>query len=170
MNWDAIGAVGEILSAVGVIVSLLYLASQIRIQNSESRSRAFSEVSIQWNYLLGDIATNSELAELWGIGLTDYTKLDNVQKIQFYSQAARMFKMIEGFYLQRMNHKLSEETWSGLQNAITDTCRSEGIKFWWSYRRNWYGAQFQEFIDSCMLVEGDYTFVGDLRPNEQNDT
>jgi len=163
MNWDAIGAVGEILSAVGVIVSLLYLASQIRNQNSESRARAFSEVSLQWNYLLSDIAGNSGLAEIWYIGLSDHTKLDDVQKIRFYSQAARMFKMIEGFYLQRLNQKLSDETWSGLQNAVTDTCRAEGIKLWWSYRRNWYGIQFQEFIDSCMSVEGGYTFVGEIR-------
>ena len=33
MNWDAIGAIGEVLGAVGVIVTLIYLARQIR-QNS----------------------------------------------------------------------------------------------------------------------------------------
>ena len=30
MNWDAIGAVGEIIGAVVVIVTLLYVAKQIR--------------------------------------------------------------------------------------------------------------------------------------------
>ncbi len=30
MNWDAIGAVGEIVGAAGVILSLVYLAAQIR--------------------------------------------------------------------------------------------------------------------------------------------
>ena len=30
MNWEAIGAVGEIVGALGVISSLAYLASQIR--------------------------------------------------------------------------------------------------------------------------------------------
>ncbi len=33
MNWDAIGAVGEIAGAMAVIVTLVYLASQVR-QNS----------------------------------------------------------------------------------------------------------------------------------------
>ena len=33
MNWDAIGAIAELLGAVGVIASLVYLAGQIR-QNS----------------------------------------------------------------------------------------------------------------------------------------
>ncbi len=30
MNWDAIGAIAETLGAVGVIASLVYLATQIR--------------------------------------------------------------------------------------------------------------------------------------------
>ena len=34
MNWDAIGAVAELLGAIGVIASLAYLATQIR-QNRE---------------------------------------------------------------------------------------------------------------------------------------
>ena len=33
MNWEAIGAIGELLGALAVVVSLLYLAVQIR-QNS----------------------------------------------------------------------------------------------------------------------------------------
>ncbi|NQV69442.1 MAG: hypothetical protein HQ498_05390 [Pseudohongiella sp.] len=33
MNWDAIGAVGEIAGAIAVVVSLIYLASQIRQSN-----------------------------------------------------------------------------------------------------------------------------------------
>ncbi len=30
MNWDAIGAIAELLGAIGVIASLVYLAAQIR--------------------------------------------------------------------------------------------------------------------------------------------
>ena len=30
MNWDAIGAIAELLGAIGVIASLLYLARQMR--------------------------------------------------------------------------------------------------------------------------------------------
>ena len=33
MNWEAIGAVGEILGAAGVIVTLVYLARQIHVSN-----------------------------------------------------------------------------------------------------------------------------------------
>jgi hypothetical protein len=42
MNWDAIGAIAETLGAVGVIASLVYLATQIRRsrEQTEQNTRA----------------------------------------------------------------------------------------------------------------------------------
>ena len=37
MNWDAIGATGEVLGAVGVIVTLLYLSLQVKASTQASR-------------------------------------------------------------------------------------------------------------------------------------
>ena len=36
MNWDAIGAVGEIIGALAVVVTLAYLAVQIRASTRET--------------------------------------------------------------------------------------------------------------------------------------
>ena len=41
MNWDAIGAIAELLGAIGVIASLIYLATQVR-QNREQVSHMLS--------------------------------------------------------------------------------------------------------------------------------
>ena len=37
MNWDAIGAIGEALGAVGVIVTLLYLSLQVKASTLASK-------------------------------------------------------------------------------------------------------------------------------------
>ena len=39
VNWEAIGAVGEMLGALGVIVTLIYLATQIRQNTGAVRSQ-----------------------------------------------------------------------------------------------------------------------------------
>ena len=49
MNWDAIGAIGEVVSAVGVIGTLVYLAIQIRANTKESRLTATGEISREYN-------------------------------------------------------------------------------------------------------------------------
>jgi len=40
MNWEAIGAIGEVLGALGVIVTLVYLAFQIRQNTSALKLNA----------------------------------------------------------------------------------------------------------------------------------
>ena len=54
LNWDAIGAIAEIAGAFGVILTLIYLAIQLRqntkasqitaVQNSVENSARFSEL------------------------------------------------------------------------------------------------------------------------------
>jgi len=44
MNWEAIGAIGEILGAAGVILTLGYLAFQIRAGTKATKAAAFQAV------------------------------------------------------------------------------------------------------------------------------
>lgn len=49
MNWDAIGALAELLAAIGVIVSLVYLASQIRYSREQMRQNTKAiEAQVSW--------------------------------------------------------------------------------------------------------------------------
>jgi hypothetical protein len=49
INWDAIGAIGEIVGAAAVVVSLVYLAQQMRMSNKLARSEAFRIPNAQLN-------------------------------------------------------------------------------------------------------------------------
>ena len=49
MNWDAIGAVGELLGAVAVILTLVYLASQIRQNTATSLATTYSATTNGWH-------------------------------------------------------------------------------------------------------------------------
>ena len=52
MNWDALGASGEIIGAVAVSVTLYYLTIQIKIQNQEldkSNKRTRAQLAVEIN-------------------------------------------------------------------------------------------------------------------------
>ena len=171
MNWEAIGAVGEIASAIGVIASLIYLASQIRIQNSESQSRAISDIGTKWNTILGDLATNLELARTWKIGIGDIEALDEIQLVIFFTHTSRVFKVFEGFHQQWITKNLSDETWIGLDNGLIDVCQYPGIRAWWGRRSHWYSEEFQAHIGVCMGANRSANLYGELENQSvQNDT
>jgi len=71
VNWEAIGAIGEIAGALGVIVTLIYLAIQLRqntkashataVQSSMENSARFSEL----------IASDIEVRRTFWVGLSN---------------------------------------------------------------------------------------------------
>ena len=64
MNWEAMGATGEIVGAIAVVVTLLYLATQIRRSNELSRFNAAKEIMNQFNDLNRMVVVDSELRQL----------------------------------------------------------------------------------------------------------
>jgi hypothetical protein len=64
MNWDAIGAIGEIIGAVAVIATLIYLARQI--QQSNRIALAESEISLRNSFGIANqaIYSDAELAKI----------------------------------------------------------------------------------------------------------
>lgn len=64
MNWDAVGAVGEIVGAAAVVVSLLYVGRQVKHSSTVARVQAVqstNEKLFEWALLVG---SDAELAEL----------------------------------------------------------------------------------------------------------
>ena len=49
MNWEMLSAIGQVVAAVGVIPSLIYLAIQIREQNKERRRAGINILTAQWS-------------------------------------------------------------------------------------------------------------------------
>jgi len=58
MNWEAIGAVGEVAAAIAVVVSLVYLAHQVRTSNRLARAEAWRQPTSDLNSLNAAFATD----------------------------------------------------------------------------------------------------------------
>ena len=74
MNWDAIGAIAELLGAVGVIASLVYLATQIR-QSREQMAQNTSAIRAgsyqQFLPSLGEVMHRGvDSPEMWRVSET----------------------------------------------------------------------------------------------------
>ncbi len=90
MNWDAIGAIAELLGAVGVIASLVYLATQIRQSRSQmglntTALRASSQQAVSENLieLLVRATSDPENLRVVSLGMTDITSLEGEDLMRF---------------------------------------------------------------------------------------
>jgi heme/copper-type cytochrome/quinol oxidase subunit 1 len=65
MNWEMLSAIGQVVAAIGVIPSLIYLAVQIREQNKERRRAGINILTAQWSDLVKTGQENREFAALF---------------------------------------------------------------------------------------------------------
>ena len=98
MNWEMIGAVGQIIAAVAVIPSVVYLAIQIRNQNKESRRASANVFILHWSDIRKSMSDNADLAAIHLRGLHSFDELDPVSKLRFGSGLGRLFLLSEGLY------------------------------------------------------------------------
>jgi hypothetical protein len=104
MNLNDLANLGQIIGALAVVISLFYVASQIRQNTNAVRSATAQTVHehfAKWYHL---VAADDELAQIVAKGLRDYGSLSEKERVRFvatfmaflsYSQNA-FLKMARG--------------------------------------------------------------------------
>ena len=86
MNWEAIGAIGEVGGAFAVVVTLIYLARQIRESTQATRITAYHQATEQlWSVGaavstdpgLGEILAKTLAGGIDGLALSDRVRLES---------------------------------------------------------------------------------------------
>jgi hypothetical protein len=73
MNWEAIGAVGEIVGALAVVLSLIYLAIQVRQNSNMARAESRLRLVATWREFSNGLKGKDPTA--FGRGLQCYPEL-----------------------------------------------------------------------------------------------
>lgn len=80
MNWIAVAAVGQVLGAIAVFVTLLYLARQIRLSNRQARLDAYRETMGSLNAWVRSLCESEELTDLVIRGRQSYGSLSDADE------------------------------------------------------------------------------------------
>ena len=82
MNWDAIVAISQLVAAVGVVLSLIFVGLQIK-QNTRALQRTEHNSTMeQWTVIRQAIAQNRDIAELMTAGLQGERPLDAADQLR----------------------------------------------------------------------------------------
>ena len=107
MNWDAIGTIAEVAGAVAVVLTLLYLAIQIRQSTTATRAGTSSYIDGALARILAPLRDNPEFAAVWLKGCKDLESLDEIERLRFTSHLLDMLNLAEHI------HQLEKQGLSG---------------------------------------------------------
>jgi hypothetical protein len=107
MNWAAIGAIGEVLGAVAVVATLLYVARQLdeqgRALTTSVRDSAFQQLQ-EWNY---QVMADPGLSHLFqrGAASDDWSGFSPEERSRLIHVLYSFFKTFENIYVHRNDRR-----------------------------------------------------------------
>ncbi len=152
MNWDAAGAIAEILGAGGVIVSLIYLATQIRNQNKESRLAAMHDISVGFREVTAKFAT-PDMSEIWARSVDSYDDLTDAETTRFLILAGGVFRAWEEAYIQHDEGTLDARSWDAMVKYYSTIYSHPGLQRAWSLRSKNFDTKFQQFVNGLEVAD-----------------
>jgi hypothetical protein len=147
MTLEDLGNFGEFLGAIGVIVSVLYLAIQIRQNTRSVRSSAYQSVVSSSVQMAAAYANDESLAELWPKGAREYSTLSEPERFRFGLFAYSVFRSYENLFFQYKQGAVEPDLWQGFRNMLVRDLKTPGLVTWWESQRNIFSSAFQRYVD-----------------------
>lgn len=129
MNWDFATVIAQIVGALSVFISLVYLAQQIRAQTRESRLNATRELAQDFRNLVAEVSLDKDLFALFRRSLNDYGTLSEEERARthmyFYS---RIFGLHEQVHLHLKHKNIDTMFLESIQNRFSELIQTRGFK------------------------------------------
>ncbi len=146
MSLDDLGNIGEAIGAVAVVVSLIYLASQIR-QNTRAVRAAAVDSSIGHSMDVRKSLYESEgLARIYTAGSIDPDALSAEDLVRFRILYHNILLSFWNIYSQTSLAGLPVETWSAQIPAVQRVLSTAGGKWFWANYRHEFEPSFRDEI------------------------
>ena len=132
MNWDAIGAIGEIVGAIAVVATLGYLAVQIRENSKQLRVTSINAMNELINYGFDPIYNSDRNTEAWLVGLSSPDDLNDLDKQLFELFMGRLMNSFQTAMTQHRHEGLEERDFSRYMGVYKGVLETPGGQRWLS--------------------------------------
>lgn len=149
------GAVGEIIGAIAVVASLVYLALQIR-QNTQQIAHSIETERVASlgrniqaaNRLRELFIRDRVIAELYLAGVEDFDALKGADKFRFELLLRNIFTEFQGAYIRNLSFGHDPDDFSGGGRMIDSILKHKGVRRCLEQAQTDWRPEFREFVEA----------------------
>lgn len=154
MNWNAISGTAEVIAAIGVIASLLYLAVQIRAQTRQSRLSATRELARDWHDFMNRVMRDDSLFDLYQRAIRDYSNLKDGDRIRAFTMFTSGMRIVELQFLHFRDAHFDSRFFAGIQDRVKEMGSFPGVQEFWALNKKQFHPEFIEFAERASPIAG----------------
>lgn len=149
MNWEALSAVAEIVGAVAVVVSLLYLAAQVRQNTNVTRSSVRHGVTERAIAHAAPLVASEELTRLLQRCI-DGEQLQGHENMRLHAWAYMVLREWENIHYQHLSGLLSDADWAAFKTNLKLLLTIPTCRAYWDAERDIYTDAFKGEIEEIL--------------------
>lgn len=146
MSWNAITSIADLVGSIAVVISLVYLARQVRAGTREMRTNirdsAFQSL-MEWNYA---IMSDPELGWIFQAGCRDFHALDEKSRARLVHVMYSFFKLFENVYLHSLDKSVDESVWTHNSPMLLAYASQPGAQHYLSHRQKIFDPRFWAYL------------------------
>ena len=129
VNWDAIGAVGEVFGAVAVLITLIYFSLQIRQSNRLAEAESQRELMTLDTFT--PVVTDPNLTAEFRACLNRYEEQSPDVKTRFFFLLSNFHLQMESVYRMHQKGLIAELSYKGYLTWYNGLISTPGGAVWW---------------------------------------
>jgi hypothetical protein len=140
----------QILAAVAVVASLVYLGLQVRQNTSAVRASSVDSASTSANAIRQSIYESAEVTRLYHSGMTDVEALTDEDRLRFRLLMHNALWSIWNTYAQVSFSQLTPSVWHSHKPLIRRFLTSSGGKWFWDNHKQEFEERFRAEVDRVL--------------------
>ena len=152
MNLTELAVISELIGAIAVVISLIYLTRQVR-QNTHA-VRAANANTVQKNFIeLAQSLLDRDISAIVLKGMSKSEPLTGPEQLSAYAWFFSMLKMAELAHFHYRNGDLDPELWKASLEFYLAYFTTPGMRDYWEKRRSAFVPEFVRAMDGWLAHE-----------------
>jgi len=150
MSIELLGVIAEIISAIAIIVTLVYLSIQVKDSARASRSAAVTDATTAMQAFYQELGSNSATSKLFLDGLTKPESLSQETQFQYLMMMHSCFLGFQRSYFLAREGTLDVALRDSIGTAMHAVNRLPGMHLYWRQRKGYFQPEFIEWVESLL--------------------
>src|SRR5689334_14565977 len=147
MSLEQASYLSQVIAAVAVIASLVFVGFQIRQNTRAQRVVAVNSLAAAAVAINIPAMESPAFGEALAKALGDWASATREQRMVAHYFLFSFFKLQESAWYQRRVQALDAPQWQGWENLLLAIYHTEGVqRGWWPHRRGVYSPEFQDYL------------------------
>jgi hypothetical protein len=149
--FESLGNIGDFIGGIAVVVTLIYLARQIRHNTTTVEAATVQAASEAFAEILDTLAKDPELMNLYLSGCKDFDRLSSEERMRFDFIMGMLLHRFEGFVSLQDRGLLPPDSWDGAVNRLRGTFRLPGTLSWWQKGGSAFNSKLQRWVNDEII-------------------